>query len=76
MKMEQSVPERRHIKFRRREITQKKTYNKNKVCSNRLPPQQFDKIHQNNTELCLSSIQTQTVNTSKALNFFSSLFTN
>jgi len=27
MKMEQSVPKRRHIKFRRREITQKKTYN-------------------------------------------------
>jgi hypothetical protein len=28
MKMEQSVPKRRHIKFRRRGITQKKTYNK------------------------------------------------
>jgi len=27
MKMEQSVPKRRHIKFRRRVITQKKTYN-------------------------------------------------
>jgi len=27
MKMEQSVPKRRHIKFRRRLITQKKTYN-------------------------------------------------
>jgi Holliday junction resolvase-like predicted endonuclease len=27
MKMEQSVPKRRHIKFRRRAITQKKTYN-------------------------------------------------
>jgi len=27
MKMEQSVPKRRHIKFRRRGITQKKTYN-------------------------------------------------
>jgi len=26
MKMEQSVPKRRHIKFRRRGITQKKTY--------------------------------------------------
>ena len=26
-KMEQSVPKRRHIKFRRREITQKKAYN-------------------------------------------------
>jgi gamma-glutamylcysteine synthetase len=26
-KMEQSVPKRRHIKFRRRGITQKKTYN-------------------------------------------------
>ena len=28
LKMEQSVPKRQHIKFRRREITQKKTYNK------------------------------------------------
>ena len=28
MKMEQSVPKRRHIKFRRQGITQKKTYNK------------------------------------------------
>jgi hypothetical protein len=28
MKMEQSVPKRRHIKFRRRRITQKKAYNK------------------------------------------------
>jgi len=27
MKMEQNVPKRRHIKFRRREITQKKAYN-------------------------------------------------
>ena len=27
MKMEQSVPKRRHIKFRRRGITQKKPYN-------------------------------------------------
>ena len=27
MKMEQSVPKRRHIKFRRRGITQKKAYN-------------------------------------------------
>jgi hypothetical protein len=27
MKMEQSVPKRRHIKFRRRRITQKKSYN-------------------------------------------------
>jgi len=27
MKMEKSVPKRRHIKFRRRGITQKKTYN-------------------------------------------------
>jgi hypothetical protein len=27
MKMEQSVPKRRHIKFRRRGNTQKKTYN-------------------------------------------------
>jgi hypothetical protein len=26
MKMEQSVPKRRHIKFRRQEITHKKTY--------------------------------------------------
>jgi hypothetical protein len=28
MKMGQSVPKRRHIKFRRQEITQKKTYNR------------------------------------------------
>jgi len=28
MKMGQSVPKRRHIKFRRQGITQKKTYNK------------------------------------------------
>jgi hypothetical protein len=28
MKMEQSVPKRRNIKFKRRGITQKKTYNK------------------------------------------------
>jgi len=28
MKMEQSVPKRRHIKFRRRGITEKKAYNK------------------------------------------------
>jgi hypothetical protein len=28
MKMEQSVPKRRHIKFRNRRITQKKIYNK------------------------------------------------
>jgi hypothetical protein len=28
MKMEQIVPKRRHIKLRRRGITQKKTYNK------------------------------------------------
>jgi len=27
MKMEQTVPKRRYTKFRRREITQKKTYN-------------------------------------------------
>jgi hypothetical protein len=27
MNLEQSVPKRRHIKFRRREITKKKTYN-------------------------------------------------
>jgi len=27
MKMEQSVPKRRHIKFKRQGITQKKTYN-------------------------------------------------
>jgi len=27
MKMEQSIPKRRHIKFRRRGITQKKAYN-------------------------------------------------
>ena len=30
MKMEQNVPKRRHIKFRRRGITQKKAYNKYK----------------------------------------------
>jgi len=30
MKMEVSVPKRRHIKFRRRGITQKKAYNNNK----------------------------------------------
>ena len=40
--MEQSVPKRRHIKFRRRGITQKKAYdiqNKAKVCSDvRHPP--------------------------------------
>ena len=30
MKMEQSVSKRRHIKFRRRGITQKKTYNMGK----------------------------------------------
>jgi hypothetical protein len=32
MKMEQSVPKRRHIKFRRRGITQKKAYNELKFC--------------------------------------------
>jgi hypothetical protein len=31
IKMEQSVPKRRHINFRRREITQKRTYNKDDV---------------------------------------------
>ena len=31
MKMEQSVPKRRHIKFRRRGITQKKAYDKLKI---------------------------------------------
>jgi hypothetical protein len=31
MTMEQSVPKRRHTKFRRRGITQKKTYNMTKV---------------------------------------------
>jgi hypothetical protein len=31
--MEQSVPKRRHIKFRRRGITQKKKYNKSKMFS-------------------------------------------
>jgi hypothetical protein len=30
MKMEQCVPKRRHTKFRRRGITQKKTYNNHK----------------------------------------------
>ena len=33
MKMEQSVPKRRHINFRRRGITQKKTYNKDNFIS-------------------------------------------
>jgi hypothetical protein len=31
MKMEQSIPKRRHIKFRRRGITQEKTYNECEV---------------------------------------------
>jgi hypothetical protein len=31
MKMEQSVPKRRHIKFRRRGITQKKASNRSEV---------------------------------------------
>jgi len=31
MKMEQSVPKRRHIKFRHRGITQKKTYKRSVV---------------------------------------------
>jgi len=31
MKMEQSVPKRRHIKFRRRGITQKKVYSINRL---------------------------------------------
>ena len=31
MKMEQGVPKRLHIKFRRRGITQKREYNKEKV---------------------------------------------
>jgi hypothetical protein len=34
MKMEQSVPKRRHIKFRRRGIAQKKTYNRSMVHGN------------------------------------------
>ena len=33
MKMEQSFPKRRHINFRRRGITQKKTYNKDNFIS-------------------------------------------
>ena len=37
MKMEQSVPKRRHIIFRRRRITQKKAYNKlNYICRSSL----------------------------------------
>jgi len=32
MKMKQSVPKRRYIKFRRRGITQKKTYKSPSVC--------------------------------------------
>jgi len=31
MKMKQNVPKRRHIQFRRRGITQKKTYNNDKL---------------------------------------------
>jgi hypothetical protein len=34
MKMEQSVPKRQHIKFRRRGITQKKAYNTNRIIQN------------------------------------------
>jgi divalent metal cation (Fe/Co/Zn/Cd) transporter len=34
MKMEQSVPKRRHIKLRRKRITQKKTHNNSNVISN------------------------------------------
>ena len=37
MKMEQSVPKRRHVKFRRRGITQKKTYNFWYVTRSRAP---------------------------------------
>jgi len=37
MKMEQSVPKRRHIKFRRRGITQMKAYNDKIDFSNSLP---------------------------------------
>jgi hypothetical protein len=35
MKMEQSVPKRRHINFRRRGITQKKAYNRNTILRQR-----------------------------------------
>ena len=33
MKMEQSVPKRRHIKLRRRGTTQKKAYNKRRIAN-------------------------------------------
>jgi hypothetical protein len=32
MKMEQSVPKRRHLNYRRRVITQKKAYNTSVIC--------------------------------------------
>jgi len=38
MKTEQSIPKRWHIKFRRRRITQKKTYNKRKNFISRIVP--------------------------------------
>jgi hypothetical protein len=37
MKMEQSVPKRRHIKFRRRGITQKKTYDIFRILGEEFP---------------------------------------
>ena len=37
MKMEQSVPKRQHINFRRRGITQNKAYNNYTVCSECVP---------------------------------------
>jgi hypothetical protein len=42
MKMEQSVPKRRHIKFRRRGITQKKTYKKVGTDPTQPHPTHFD----------------------------------
>jgi len=41
MKMEQVVPKRRHIKFRRRWITQKKAYNRSRVLSISVPNAEY-----------------------------------
>jgi hypothetical protein len=41
IKIEQSVPKRRHIKFRRRGITQKKTYN---IALNGSPDRMISKV--------------------------------
>jgi hypothetical protein len=50
MKMKQSVPKRRHIKFRHREITQKKAYKNYIVCHATISSMTYDseknyKIH-------------------------------